>query len=198
MSAPRILARAGGSERGQTLLEFSLVTPLLLLLALGVIEIGWALMDQHVVTKMTREGSNLISRNTTLQDALNAMRSMSSRSVDFDNGSTIIFSVVKKGATLGTTNYNQDVLYQRFRYGTLSNPSAIATVGGGSFGGPPEYVAANSDNDANLRVTNLPVAIGAPGGMLYITEIFSRHVLITPFDRLGVQVPQTLYSIAYF
>jgi hypothetical protein len=34
--------------------------------------------------------------------------------------------------------------------------------------------------------------------MIYITEIFSRHNRITPLDRFGVLVPQTLYSIAYF
>lgn len=189
---------AFASERGQTLVEFSLVLPLLLTLALGVIEVGYALMDQHVVTKMTREGANLISRNTTLQDAVSAMKSMSSRSVDFDNGSKIILSVIKKGATTGTNNYNHDILYQRYQYGTLSNPSALATRGTGAFGGGPEYVAANSDGDVNLQVTNLPITLGGPGDMLYITEIFATHALITPFDRLGVQLPRTLYSIAYF
>ena len=34
--------------------------------------------------------------------------------------------------------------------------------------------------------------------MLYVTEIYTRHPRITPFDRWGVSVPQTLYSIAYF
>ena len=34
--------------------------------------------------------------------------------------------------------------------------------------------------------------------MLYVTEIYTRHPLITPFDRFGIPVPQTLYSIAYF
>jgi hypothetical protein len=190
--------RTVASERGQTLLEFSLVMPLLLLMSLGVVEVGWALMDQHVVTKMTREGSNLISRDTSLADALNVMRSMTSRQVDFDSGSTVIFSVIKKGATIGTANYNQDILYQRFRYGTLSNASTIGTAGAGSFGGAPDYIAANADSDTNLRVTNMPVAISAPGGMIYVTEIFSSHVRITPLDRLGVSIPQTLYSIAYF
>ena len=37
-----------------------------------------------------------------------------------------------------------------------------------------------------------------PAGMLYITEIYSSHPLITPFDRFGISVPTSLYSIAYF
>jgi hypothetical protein len=33
---------------------------------------------------------------------------------------------------------------------------------------------------------------------MYVTEIFTRHNLITPFNRFGINVPSTLYSIAYF
>ena len=56
--------------RGQSLVEFAFLMPLILVVALGVIEFGYALLDQHVVTKLTREGSNLISRDTTLEDAI--------------------------------------------------------------------------------------------------------------------------------
>ena len=37
-----------------------------------------------------------------------------------------------------------------------------------------------------------------PGTFLYVTEVFQKHPLITPLDRFGVTVPNTLYSIAYF
>ncbi len=62
------------AEQGQSLVEFTLVVPLLVVLAFGLTEIGYALLDQHVVTKVTREGSNLISRDVTLQDATTAMQ----------------------------------------------------------------------------------------------------------------------------
>ena len=60
-------------ERGQSLVEFTLVLPLLIVTALGVVEVSYAMLDQHIVTKLTREGSNLISRSTTLGDAANAL-----------------------------------------------------------------------------------------------------------------------------
>ncbi len=184
---------------GQSLVEFALVLPLILLLVLGVVEVGYALLDAHVVTKLTREGSNLISRDTTLQDAASAMRSMSSRPVNFSNGSSkLIFSVIKRGATTGTSNFNKDILYQRYEIGSLSAQSALATRGTGSFGVGPEYQAANADTDTNLQLTNLPANMMVAGGMVYVTEIYTRHVLITPLDRFGVTVPQVLYSIAYF
>jgi hypothetical protein len=169
-----------------------------MLIVLGVAELGFALLDEHVVTRLSREGSNLISRNTSLQDAGMAVTSMSSPPVNFTNGSTLIFSVVKMGATLGTTNYGKLVLYQRYQFGNFSGRSQVTTLGAGSFGGAPDYLAANSDADANLQVTNVPAALVPLGGMIYITEIFTKHLRITPLDQFGVLVPQTLYSIAYF
>lgn len=186
--------------KGQTLVECALVMPLVLVLFLGLAELGFALADQQVVTKLAREGSNLISRDTALQDAANAMRSMSSRPVNFTNGtSKLIFSVLRRGATTGTANFDQVFLYQRYEYGSLPYSSFLQTAGPASFGGPPNYEGSNSDNNTNLRVTNVPANIVAVrGGMIYITEIYSTHPRITPLDRFGVNVPTTLYSIAYF
>ena len=195
----RRLRSSPGSSRGQSLVEFAIVLPLLLVLVLGVIEASYALLDQHVVTKLTREGSNLISRDVTLQDAAQAMQSMSTRPVDFDAESRLIFSVLKKVATTGSGNYDRVILYQRYEYGAFQAPSVLQTAGPASFGGAPNYQAPNSDNDTNLRITNLPANLDiVRGGMMYVTEVYTRHTLITPFDRFGVTLPDTLHSIAYF
>jgi Flp pilus assembly protein TadG len=188
------------AESGQSLVEFAFVLPLLIILALGVVEVSYALLDQHVVTKLTREGSNLISRDTSLADAATAMKSMSSRPLDFNTGSRLIFSVLKKGATTGTTNYDKVILYQRYEYGALSGvQSVLATKGSGAFRGAPEYEAINSDTDARLQLANLPANLTlVRGGMLYVTEIYTKHPVITPLDRFGIKVPDTLYSVAYF
>jgi hypothetical protein len=192
------LRRRARDARGQTLVEFAMVLPLVLVLALGVIEVSYALLDQHVVTKLTREGSNLISRDSSLADTGTALRNMSSRPVDFATSARVIFSVIKMVNTAGAANLNREVLYQRYEFGAIAASSQLTTVGAGAFGGAPDYQAANSDNDVNLRLTNLPPNLIVPGGLLYVTEIYSRHPLITPFDRFGVSVPGTLYSIAYF
>jgi hypothetical protein len=187
------------AANGQGLLEFSLVLPMMMVMVLGVLEIGYALLDQHVVTKITREGSNLISRDTTIQDAANALKSMKTRPVDFDKQSRMIFSVLKRGATNGTTNYDKIILYQRYEYGSLAGTSHISTRGAGTFGSSPDYVAANSDGDANLQITNLPAnIIVTTGGLVYVNEVITKHTLLTPLDRFGITLPSTLYSIAYF
>jgi Flp pilus assembly protein TadG len=185
------------NDSGQAIIEFTLVVPLLLMLVLGVVEVGYALLDQHIVSKLSREGANLISRDTALADAATAMRTLSSAPVNFNDGSSkVIFSVVKKVATSTAANYNKAVLYQRFTYGSYTGSSTLNNSGG-SFGSAPDYIANNSDNDPSLVVTNVPSTM-ATGGMLYVTEIYTRHPMITPFNNFGFSMPQTLYSIAYF
>jgi len=186
------------NAKGQAMVELALVLPLAMVLVLGVVEVSYLVLDQHVVTKLTREGSNLISRDTSLGDAALAMKSMSSRPVDFTKSSKVVFSVVKRVSTTGAANYNKDVLYQRYEYGAIAASSVFTTKGSGSFGSAPDYIASNSDNDTNLQITNFPPNLLSTGGLMYITEIFTKHTLLTPFDKFGVTVPSTLYSIAYF
>jgi hypothetical protein len=186
-------------ENGQSLVEFAMILPIVVVMALGVIEGGYALLDQHVVTKISREGSNLISRDATLADATAALRSMATNPVDFDDNARLIFSVLKKGSAPGTTNYDKVFLYQRHSYGSLTAASTLTTAGPATFGGAPNYAAANPNTTAALQITNLPENLDIPrGGLLYVTEVYSRHTLVTPLDRFGVTLPDTLYSVAYF
>jgi hypothetical protein len=187
-----------GDTRGQTLVEFAVALPLMLLMFLGVVDMGYLLLDQHVVTKLSREGSNMISRNTTLQDAAAAVRGMSSRPVNFNTNSRMILSVIRKVSTTGSSNFNKEILYARYEYGSLAATSKLSTAGAPSFGPAPDYQASNSDNNTSLQVTNLPPGLMVTGGMLYVTEIYTKHILLTPLDKFGVTLPQTLYSIAYF
>jgi Flp pilus assembly protein TadG len=182
----------------------AIVMPLLLLISLGVVETAYALLDQHVVTKLAREGSNLISRDTSLQQAGTVLTNMQTTPVNFTNGnSTVIFSVLQKGGATGTSNFGQVILFQRAQFGTLPASSRLTTAGGG-FGGPPEYLAVNPTTNTGLQVTNVSDSIiNVNGGFLYVTEIFTRHNLITGLDGFlpplfRIALPRTLYSIAYF
>jgi len=185
---------------GNGLIEFAIVLPLIIVLVLGVVEVSYALLDQHIVTKLTREGSNLISRDTDLPTAATALRNMATPPVNFDNGSSkVIFSVIRNVSKTGAANYNKSILYARYEYGSLSGSSQLTTAGNGAFGGGnlPGYQASDPNGDTNLRLTNMPVAVPL-GGWLYVTEIYTKHDPITPFDQFGVTLPRTLYSVAIF
>jgi uncharacterized protein (UPF0333 family) len=189
------------SSPGQILLEFAMVLPLLLLIMLGVIEMSYLLHDQHILIRLTREGSNLISRSVHISDAATAMRSMVNPPVDLNSdNSRLIFTVLTK-YTSGANN-DRVIVYQRYEIGGLAAASAFATAGPippSSFGPAPDYIALNPSYNTNLRVTNVPENLDlARGRFIYVTEIYSQHTLITPFHNLGVSLPSTLYAIAYF
>lgn len=193
-----LASRLRRESRGAALIEAALTLPLVMLIVFGTVDVGYSLLDSHTVTRLTREGSNLISRNTTLDDAASAMSAMSTGLVDFGSNSKVIFSVIKKGGTLGTANLDELVLYQRYEYGSLAVASRISTAGGGTFGPAPDYIAADSDNDTGLRVGLPSNLVTVRGGLVFVTEVFSQHQRITPLQNFGVTVPETLYSIAYF
>jgi Flp pilus assembly protein TadG len=187
------------SDAGQTLVEMAIVLPMALMISLGVVEASYAVLHQHVISRLTREGANLISRDVALLDASNALKSMSTAPVDFTNGSELVLSVLKKGSTVGTANFDKVVLYQRYSIGTLGTPSTLTTAGPVVFGPAPDFKVANSDSNTNLRITNLPASVDiSRGGLLYIAEVFTQHASLTPLDKFGVTIPPTLKSIAYF
>jgi hypothetical protein len=75
----------------------------------------------------------------------------------------------------------------------------LQTAGNGAYNGAPDFQAVNADTDTRLQISNLPANLTIDlNGTLYVTEIYTRHDLITPLSGFGVTVPSTLYSIAYF
>ncbi|HWO40869.1 MAG TPA: TadE/TadG family type IV pilus assembly protein [Candidatus Eisenbacteria bacterium] len=64
---------AVSSDKGQTLVELTLILPLMLLLVYGVVEVGSAISTYLTLTHTVREGANLASRGTDPDDALDAI-----------------------------------------------------------------------------------------------------------------------------
>jgi hypothetical protein len=181
------------------LIEAAMVIPVVVLIAMGVTEIGVALRNQVLVSALAREGSNLISRDVSLDQAAAALRTMGTGPIDLDSDTTIIFSVIKRGASEDTANYDTLVLYQRLEFGDGPGRSRLRTRGTGVFGDGPEYEAENSDDDINLQITNAPDGIVTSiGGLVYVTEVITVHNPFTSLSNFGVTLPTELYSIAYF
>ena len=194
----RVFRRAS-REDGQTIVEMSIVLPIVLMVSLAMVEVSYAVLHQHVISRLTREGANLISRDVTLLDASNALKTMSTTPVDFTAGSQLVLSVLKKGSLVGSANYDKVVLYQRYSIGTIGAASTLTTAGNGAFGPAPDFRALNSDSDTNLRITNLPGNVSmSVGGLMYVAEVFTQHAPLTPLDKFGITIPPTLQSIAYF
>jgi hypothetical protein len=61
------------SNKGQSLIELTLITPLMLLLTFGVVEVGSVISANLRLAQLTREGANLTSRGETPNNALDAI-----------------------------------------------------------------------------------------------------------------------------
>ena len=74
MTTVRSMKRTLLSKKGQSLIELTLLTPLMLLMVYGVVEVGSVISTYLQLTHTTREGANLISRGTPVSTALVAIR----------------------------------------------------------------------------------------------------------------------------
>jgi hypothetical protein len=195
----RVYAHANRrTERGQALTEFGIVLPLLLLLVLGVIEFGYAIYRSLLIDALAREGSNLISRHTTLMDAETALRSAAPAAVPLNSNGCIILSVVKLGT--GGSNANRPIVYQRYRFGSLSASSVLGNQPTGSYGPGPDYTANDADGDSSILIAGaLPNGLTlSPGESVYVTEVFVNHQAVSPLANFGITLPRRRSSRCSF
>jgi len=176
----RLLPRVWFRERtprlaaGQAAVEFALIAGLMLLLVCMVIDFCRAIHDEQLMSNLSREGSNLASRGTTLSDSAAAVIGGSS-SLDLgDSGEVIITSV---------TNINHVyTITDQFSEGKSSQTSKVGTAVGATATMPASAASA-------LQL----------GQTLYVTEIFYSYQPITPIQNLvKILMPSTLYQVAYF
>jgi hypothetical protein len=156
---------------GQALVEFVLVLPILLFLALGVIEFARALDVTHSMTSLSREGANLAARGTPLDTVANTV---------ITNGTDI--GLPGAGGVIATEVEIQSgwpiVQAQAYSAG-FARPSAMGGVG-----------------DTAFVLNSLGLL---EGRRHYVVEIFYRHRSITPLRGLfGLAVRDTLYDRAVF
>jgi Flp pilus assembly protein TadG len=163
------------NRSGQALIEFAFVSIMLLLLIFGLIDFCRAISIRQVITNLTREGSNLASRNTSLPDTMTAIIA-SANPLNITNNGRIIISVV-------VLSNNVPTVIDQLSQGSITNQAAskIGTKGG----------------EASMPSTNphLPEA----NQTVYVTEVYYSFTPITPVGKLlGVNLPTRLYDVAYF
>ena len=95
-----------GSQKGQSLIELSLIAPLMIFLAYGAIEVGQVISTHLTMTHTSREGANLVSRGTPANDALNAIIASASDTFKTSNQANwkIIYSKVTQDLTVPCPN----------------------------------------------------------------------------------------------
>jgi hypothetical protein len=161
---------------GQALVEFTFVAATLLLLFFGMIDFCRAISVRQVITSLTREGSNLASRNTSLSNSIAAVLAASDP-LNMTNNGRIFISVV-------TNNAGTPWVADQMTFGGISTNSADSKIG--HPGGPATMPATNP-------------ALPEPNQTIYVTEIYYSFQAVTPVGKfLNFALPTPLYDAAYF
>lgn len=158
-------------RRGQAVLEFALVLPLLLVISLGLIEFGRALSVGYSLSRVSREGANIAARGTALDTVLNVVLSSASDIGLDSRGGAVVSRIRMDGRT--------PVIYQQVLTPGLEGRSRIGSVGA---------VATGLDG------------LGLEAGTTHCAvELFYDYRTITPLPRFAERLfPLALYDRAVF
>ena len=172
------------NENGQALVEFAVVTVILIVLIFGAIDFGRAIYMRQVLINLSRETANLEARgtgSTTMEIMTNALGAAIQEALPMalnsSNGYVVVTAVTNFGA--GFT------ISQQYNAGSL--PGATSRVG----------TSTNRGNTAALPSTS--VSILPANRTVYVAEVYYKFVAITPVGNFikGI-LPKQFYDAAYF
>lgn len=170
--ACRRVTKTASGQRGQALLELVPVVLVLLLLIFGVIESSYAIWQLEVITALSREGSNLASRNTALSTTADTVIIDGANLNLANNGKVIVTAVQNQGGTM--------LITAQASSGSFNASSRIGKTGA----------------KATIPTTTTPIPLN---GSIYVTEVFTTYTAITPLgDFVKITMPSVLYDVAYF
>ncbi len=167
----RSLGQLAWDERGQDLVELTILTPLLLLIVLGIIEFGSLIDSQQAMSYLTREGANIASRGAPLGEVL---------TVTMDNASELRLD--ERGG----------VVVSRVRV-RESGPEVEAQVSS------PGYAAASRLGGPGDPVGVIAEAGLDEGTSVHVVELFYQRPMITPISGFfDGEIPTVMYDRAVF
>jgi Flp pilus assembly protein TadG len=170
-----------GGQTGQALVEFAFVAMLLIVMGFGIIDFSRAIFEKQVISHLTREGSNLASRGTTLALAATDVVNDAPPLNLSTSGLVIITSVTNNGKSYTITAQQSQ-----------GGISASSKIGSATCAKPP------CPATMPIAATD-PNAIPQPNQTAYVTEVFYSYTPITPIGSiLKIVLPSQLYDVAYF
>ena len=169
-------AKRLGDERGAALIELAICVPLLLIMVFGLIDFSQIIFDNQVMSGLSRQGSDLASRGTSLAGTVSALAGQGA-SLNIGTRGRIILTAVADDA-----NNKPEIIDQAESSTGISVTSAV-----GSGIGTAATMPANA------------ATVLRAGQTVYVTEVFYSYSPMTPIGALlKTSLVSTLYDSAYF
>lgn len=166
-----LLRRLARNERGQDLVELTIVAPLLLLIVFAIIEFGGMLDSQQAMSYLTREGANIASRGEDLDNVLN---------VTMQNGSEIGLDS-RGGAVVSRVVVENSV---------AKIDEQVASSG---------YASASRVGNAGDIVASMAQVNLVDGSRLHVVEVFYQRPSVTPLmGFFSGSIPDVMYDKSVF
>jgi Flp pilus assembly protein TadG len=173
-------ARAVRDRSGQAFVEFAFAVMILVVLLFGLIDFSRFLTTRQTLINVSREGSNLSLRQTSLSNAVAAVIASASPLTIGNTGSGPKGRVI---ITEVTSISNGNRITDQYAQGGLTTASSKIGTG------------INSPATMPAGVTGIPL----PGDKVYITEVYYTFSPVTPIGKLvNIALPTQFYDVAYF
>jgi hypothetical protein len=160
-------------RRGVALIEFALILPILIILALATVDFGRLIQARLIISNVSREGGSIAARQTTVDTSLITVLKESGKPLNLIGADgRIIITRVKAGQSTGAPN--PTILTQNSR-GTLGRNSTIGAVGANP------TLASSIYNHLVFVSTTSPPRATADISEVTVVEVFYKYRPITPF-----------------
>lgn len=167
--------RAANRERGVVLTEFTILLPVLLVIMMGLVDLGRVIYAHQIMTDLTREAASLVSRGASPAQAYFAT-SLDEGPIRVDeNGGVIISTVIRRDLDDPTP-----WIVEQVKNGPLGTVASRV----GTPGGP-----ASIPNVDGMQ----------PGVTMMAVEIVHRFEPVFGLAEFGLDFyPDVLYDVAFF
>lgn len=191
-SPARHVRRRFGSSRGTSIIEFTLVLPLLLIMILALVEFGHLIQSRLIIANVSREGGSMASRTITVDGVLANLVAVSGHPLILNGADgKVIITRIDAGESANKPN---PVITTQVSAGSLGQASAV--------GGNKANLGLPANLYSHLVFINNPVGRGSDIAELTMVEVYYKYRPITPLPKFvpGLIAPTglTLQSRAIF
>jgi hypothetical protein len=202
----KLARRLSKDQRGQSVIEFAVSLPFLVLMAIGTFAVGMVI-DRHLTMgQLVRNAGNMFARGISFNSDQNKQFLVSAATgmgMTLTGGKSVVYlsllQMIPANADCGTgagscTNAGEIVIAQRFTVGNTG-------IDDSRFGMPSNILSDGNhedffdDPDAVATVPAALSSIMAPNEILYAVEVYHEPDTLA-FQ--GIFAPEVMYSRAFF